>query len=341
MTQTNLKQTSRWLIMLGCALTLNLASADFPPAEELAGNVGIPSSELANLDKGKVISWKYAENTDKELADGIAIYLPVPLAKVIDYVKKGDFAGLDSTVTSKGNISDNAGVGAFKPFALTGDEAQDLLNVESGDKFNLSTAEIASFADLKNSLQGADDKAVAQAVSKRYREILAQRYQAYRQNGLSGIATYDRGGEQADPASELRTAAERGSPMLVNHFPDLYQAWVNYPQALPDGVTETFFWQNSKVEDRPTAILAHRLVQSTDNSALVLRRQFYVGHSYNSSQFVAGCLPYKDGALVFYALRSSTDQVAGIGSGMKHSIGRDRMKAEMVKQLQRLRTSLI
>jgi len=332
MTPLKMKTTSRWLVALGCALSLNWASADTPTGEEVLSRVGIPQAQISDLDSGKAISWKYPENTEKELADGIAVYVPTPIAKVIAYVKKGNFAGLDSTITAQGPIPDNATVNTFKRFTLSADEAQDLLNVEAGSKFNLSADEIARFAELK----GAD----ANAATQRYREILLQRYQAYRQGGLGGIAPYARDGDQADPASELRTATERGNAVVKNAFPELFQAWANYPQVLPDGATEQFSWANRVVEDRPTATLTHRLIQTTDNAAVVLQRQFYVGHSYNSSQLQLGCLPYRDGAIIFYALRSSTDQVAGIGSGMKHSIGRDRMKAEMVKQLQRLRTTL-
>jgi len=54
----------------------------------------------------------------------------------------------------------------------------------------------------------------------------------------------------------------------------------------------------------------------------------------------AGGLPYKDGTLVFYSTRSSTDQVAGMGSSLKHSIGREQMKKEMIKRLQRLNKDL-
>jgi len=39
---------------------------------------------------------------------------------------------------------------------------------------------------------------------------------------------------------------------------------------------------------------------------------------------------------VFYSTRSSTDQVAGMGSSLKHSIGREQIKKEMIKRLQRL-----
>jgi len=335
-----LESTSRWLVALGCALTLNIATADFPSGEDVLNSLGVPQDQRSDLEQGKAISYPLKEKTDEELADGIAVYVSVPLPKAIAYIKKGNFAGVDSTVTATGNIPDNATADAFKGFKLSGDEAQDLLNVEAGSKFNFSGDEIASIANLKTSLTSADDKAVAQAVSQRYREILLQRYQAYRQQGLAGIAPYTRGSDQSDPASELRTATVQGTQVLQKYSPELYQAWLNYPQSLPDGTSEKFSWANRVVEDRPTATLTHRFVQTSDSGAVVLMRQFYVGHSYNSSQLLMGCLPYHDGAIIFYALRSSTDQVAGFGSDMKHSIGRDRMKAEMIKQLQRVSNNL-
>jgi hypothetical protein len=77
-----------------------------------------------------------------------------------------------------------------------------------------------------------------------------------------------------------------------------------------------------------------------ETGGIIVSRQFYVGHSYNSSHVVAGGLPYKDGTLVFYSIRSSTDQVAGIGSSLKHSIGREQMKKTMIKRLQRINKDL-
>jgi hypothetical protein len=50
--------------------------------------------------------------------------------------------------------------------------------------------------------------------------------------------------------------------------------------------------------------------------------------------------PNKDGTLVFYSSRSSTDQVSGIGTGLKLSIGREQIKKSMVNGLQRLKEDL-
>ncbi|MGZ8095912.1 MAG: hypothetical protein ACXW0L_05760 [Methylosarcina sp.] len=48
-------------------------------------------------------------------------------------------------------------------------------------------------------------------------------------------------------------------------------------------------------------------------------------------------MPYREGSLVFYANRNFTDQVVGLGSGLKRSIGREQLKSEIVKRLMNLR----
>ena len=79
---------------------------------------------------------------------------------------------------------------------------------------------------------------------------------------------------------------------------------------------------------------------STAAGELILSRQFYVGHSYNSNQLTIVCLPYSDGSLVFYANRNFTDQVAGFGSNLKNAIGHKQEKGEIVKVLNQLLKSL-
>ena len=216
-----------------------------------------------------------------------------------------------------------------------------MLYAEPGERFNLSAAEIDSFKPLREKLADADKAAQAEAVSRHYQEILLGRWQAYRNRGLAGVAPYahPEGIPAAEPAAELRAAAV-GDQTLARYYPGLNQAWLEYPAGLPAGVAEQFFWLNRTVEGRPTAILGHRLVQSAADGAVIAIRHYYVGHSYNSINLVIGCLPHRDGTLVFYSQRTSTDQVAGMASGLKHAIGRGQMKNQMVGRLESLRKAV-
>ncbi|UZR27531.1 hypothetical protein [Methylococcus mesophilus] len=312
-------------------------------AEQLIERVGIAQADVARLQKGEIVSYSVAESGSKSLATGIAMVLKTAPARIVDVVKRGELVARDPDVKARGVVPTGAGVEAFAKFAYTpaeADEARDLLNVHPGSDFNLSAAEMAGFAALKASLDTDDDKAVVEAVSRQYRSVLAARMQAYRSKGLAGIAAYDRGdGEKADPAADLTDFA-RSSKLLGDQFPDLQKALLRFPAEMPADVDNSFGWANRTVQGRPTPILVHRIIYARNDGAILLQRAFYVGHSYNVSQIFAGTVPYQDGALVLYSVRSSTDQVSGVGEALKHSIGRKQMEKEMIKKFQALKASV-
>ena len=334
-----------WLcILLALWLAIPLPVLALPAVGEVLALLGISPKQVAKLEQGEIISQPNQESGEKELALDAVLYLPVPLAKVFDYLRRAEVEAIDSDMVAHGDISPDADVSAFKGFAFAEnqtDEVEGLLAAEPGDRFNLSREEIDSFKSLRK-LADADKKTQAEAVSAHYQEILLHRWQSYRSRGLAGIAPYahPEGVPDADPAAELRVSAE-SDKAFARYYPELKKAWLDYPNGTPEGIVGQFFWLNRNVEDRPTAILGHRLVEFDSGGAVIAIRHYYVGHSYNSINLIIGCLPHHDGTIVFYSQRTSTDQVAGMASGLKHSIGRERMKAQMVGRLENLRKEII
>lgn len=325
----------RMIIFLVLSGHFSVSAANMPDSQELSQQVGIQQQDLANLNQGEVVNLNVADGPEKELAAGAVIYLPATPSKIISFIKKNkNLTSIDTDVTAQGDIPQQATLDAFKGFGFKAgsDEAANFLAATPGSQFNLSTEEFQA-------LQAANPEQ-PDAASQAYRKILLQRWQAYRRSGLKGIAPYDRGdGTEANPGGELRTATLE-SKLLARYFPGLYKAWLNYPAALQAGAEETFLWRNRQVEGRPTAILIHRVILSEGDSSVVLSRQFYAGHSYNSNQLVVACLPYRDGSLVFYGNRTFTDQITGFGSSLKRSIGQEQARSEIAKQLKSLRKAL-
>ena len=324
----------KMLIALALSVTFPVFAANLPDSEELIQQLGIQQQDVAKLNQGDVVFFNVAETNEKELAAGAAMYFKAAPSTMVGLIKNKGLASIDTEVTEEGAIPLHATLDAFKSFGFKAgsDEAVSFLAAKPGSQFNLSTEE---FQVLQTASSTQSD-----AASPAYRKILLQRWQAYRKNGLKGIATYDRGNStEANPGGELRTATQN-SKVLARYFPELYKAWLNYPAALPAGAEETFFWRNRNVESRPTAILIHRVMLSNDAGELILSRQFYAGHSYNSNQLTIACLPYLDGSLVIYTNRTFTDQVAGFGSSLKHSIGGEQARGEMTKMLKNARKAL-
>ena len=324
----------KMLFALTLSVTFPVFAANLPDSEGLIQQLGIQQQDVVKLNQGDVVFFNVTENNEKELAAGAAMYFPAAPSKMIGLIKNKGLASIDTEVIAEGAIPSQATLDAFKGFSFKAgsDEAASFLAAKPGSQFNLSTEEFQALQ--------ATSSAQPDAASQAYRKILLQRWQAYRKNGLKGVATYDRGnGTEANPGGELRTATQN-SKILARYFPELYKAWLNYPAALPAGAEETFFWRNRNVESRPTAILVHRVMLSNDAGELILSRQFYAGHSYNSNQLTIACLPYLDGSLVTYTNRTFTDQVAGFGSSVKHSVGGQQARGEMTKMLKNARKAL-
>ena len=121
--------------------------------------------------------------------------------------------------------------------------------------------------------------------------------------------------------------------------PELFQAFLNYPNQSVADVDHLFFWTQQIADDRPVYVLTHRMTQQRPDVLVLLSRDFYVSHSFNASQATAGALPVTDGVVIFYANRTSSDQVAGFMSSMRQTIGRGMMRDSLVKAMEEIRAA--
>ncbi len=340
--------------MLGtCAMVIaaflaNPAPADTAAtAEKLFQSLGFTADEQARLNQGEIVSRAFPELSDKELSITMAVLAPVPMSRLLDFARSGKGLEINREFLSHGDLGDGSpGEKAFDNAGFTqaqASEINDLLQVEPGSKFNLSAGELGRFAELRKrfgSKACGTDPACAAAVVSEYRGVLRDRLRAYTQRGLSGVEPYARdGGKTASPAEELRKAAN-AAQLLAKEYPAVFDAYVNYPKGEQSAIENKFLWLQQNIQDRPTFILSHRMLQVKEGIALAAERQFYVGQSYNSLQIFYGLLPQGAKTLVFYLNRTSTDQVAGFMSGTRHGVGRKIMEKEVRKWFEQVLASL-
>ena len=315
------------LLCLSVSLSCAEVYAQMPSSQAILEQLAVNQQDLKRLDQGDIVLFNVESSGEMELTSGVVIYLPTTPAQVSGLFKKDSLASIDPLVISAGFIPLQANQEAFKRFSVKAgsDEEAEFLEATPGSQFNLSTQE---FDLIRTQESNQPDRA-----SKLYRQILWQRWQSYRKNGIKGIAPYDRGNNTlVNPGVDLQTAGLEHD-LLKPYFPELFNAWLNYPDMpLPKGVEDFYNWSNRLVQSRATAILTHRLMLSEAQGELILIRQFYAGHSFNANQLTIICLPYKQGSLVFYTNRTFTDQVSGFGSALKHLIG-DNMAQSQVTNL--------
>ena len=319
-----------WALLL-CALAFPQMAFAQLDAAEVAKGLGYDKEDRDKLLSGEIVSHQLGHEEKDELAATVAMLLKSGVPALFEHMKKGDVFEVDKTVLSHGVISERPATAAsLSGLKLDPKELEKLAKVEAGSTFNLSSAEIKAIRDAT--------RGGAIAVANAYRTALAARVEAYRKGGVGAIAAYDRGGKQSSPAEELQHANEQ-MKVLAKAVPDFYRAIVNYPKDPLKGFTNEYSWSVQQVQDRPTAVLIHRMFGVRDGGAFLISRQFYAGQSYNVLQVGVGLLPVKQGTVVFYTNRTFTDQVAGFGSGAAHKIGRRMMVKEVEKLFESIRTA--
>ena len=158
---------------------------------------------------------------------------------------------------------------------------------------------------------------------------LKSRYEAYRKNGLKGAGV---------PGEQLALAIKAILP--TDRWPGYSKALLNYPDNQLAGMEHRFVCYQQELEKLPTFILSHRACVKSDHAALITEQRYYVSQTYNCRFIACDCVELPGGTVMFYVNCLFTDQVAGIGSGLRHSIGRKRMLTDVAANLKNVREQL-
>jgi hypothetical protein len=319
--------------------------------EGIVEYLGFDGSDVDDLLDGDVIQLDedLEEGSDKQMAVGVAVLLPTTLAKTAAFLRGDRSFEIGDTDVAYQRLSDPPVAADFAGIRFTrteSDEVEELLEVEPGATFNLSSARIRQFGRLGRHMRGRNpekDATVREAAAVGLREMLLDRCTAYRTGGVQAIEAYDRGdGVRVSPGAELAMALSEDlaqDARLASLVGGFQQAVVRYPTAPPKGVESDFYWIKTQVADRPCFILTHRMFASNHRVALVAERQIYVGHSYNSLLVVIAAIPTPQGILLYYRNRVFTDQVAGRIGSAKKVIGRRRQRNAVVDYLEAIRAT--
>lgn len=310
------------------------AAADRRDITRAIKDFGFSTDAAARIRDGAMVESDPTESSDHELAVGLTFLIQQPIANVVEAFRSAVDLRADhqlvSAVVIKGSRDDFARL-VLQPDGAA--EAKRYLTAHPGDTLNLSLDEIRAFQALASA---ASDP--TPGVEVQLKELLFNRYRAYVTKGLAGIAPYARSSGVRNPSEELR-AASQASSLLNSYAPALWQLLLSYPQGKPAELEERFYLLRYELDGRPNYTLRHRMVLPFSGGVVLVDRDFYVSHGYNTSQAISGLIPVQEGTVVFSRNRVSTDQVAGFGSSMKRSIGRSVMAKQLTQIFERSRAS--
>ncbi len=312
------------------------AYGDFGELSSIASSLGFKPEDKKKLLAGEVITADLPETTDNMLAEAFAIYAPMYTYKIGDLVLSDRVFAADTSVIASSRIDPlkiEASLAKVQFTSADAGELKKLKNFTGGETFNLSSEEIAKLRAAIKSGQTS-----AKALSRVYRTILAGRMKAYLKSGISGVAPYDRGkGILTSAASDLK-AMTKAATLLATGAPGLYRSFLDYPKKQSQHLEQAFFWVKRKIDKRPAFVLEHRILERGPASLNILRREFFVGHTYNAAQAISGAFTIANkGTLIFSTMRSASDQVAGSKNGTRHTKARKMMRDELVARFKNMR----
>ena len=326
---------------LGMALVLPVALATAqdsspPTVEEVMSGLGYTDQDRAALQSGRIVATDVERTRDDELIASVAVFLPASVEDLLAGVRSGDGLRADLGAPSVGLLGSEFNAADWQGLAYSDserDEATKLLGFKGGSDFNLAEDEIAALQSKLDGVAARSDD-MLDRVSAAYREILVARHDAYVQGGLDGIADYKHGRTTLEPSAQLAGVADQAKEFLSEHFPEFWNAFSSFPEAQSEDIVSSFYWLKRQVEGRPDFVLMHEMSTGDENYALMTRREYFVGHTYESLQVVAVALPVENGSAVFYVNAAFTDQITGFISGIASSVGQGRMRDDLTKFFQ-------
>jgi len=306
-----------------CAASLLLlflgppAWADLPSARETLEDVGFSDADLTRVEAGEFVSVQPAPSNPSEIATRFAFLVEIPPEELQAEVDRGLLHWGDPSLLGYGVLEGKSSLAAFAKLKLSSSELDAYADPEPGDGINLSTEEIATLR--KSGPESAES----------LKRLLLERYRAYIEKGLDGIQPYARKhGRETSAGEDLRKATE-AAKFLDRHAPSFLKAILQYPADQAEDLEERFSWDHYDAHGQPTLSLTHHVAWVDGDAVLRLQRQYYASRGYNSEQAIGVLLPVKQGTIVLYESRISTDQVEGVGSSTKRAIGSRMMRSQL------------
>jgi hypothetical protein len=341
----NLLGATRTVVSICIALVLCspvLEASELPTAKDVLQELQISDRDRQQIREGQIVTWTAKEGSDRELALGMALLVKTSAENLVELFREATAFKAESViVTAYGKIAGDGKLADFTGLKLEPNgekEARQYLEAKPGDDLNLDMKEIAAFRALKSASK--DGAVPIEKVEALIREELQARYQAYHTKGLVGTAPYARTSKQHVFVRDELSLATKQSKLLAKYLPSVSAGLLNYPATkIKEGeeFEEQFFWMNVEVSGRPTYVLSHRMHFRIGEASIVVDRHFYASHEYNSLQQGVAALPTKDGMVVTYLGRVSTDQVTGFGSSAKRPVARALLGSHIKDMLEALR----
>ena len=316
------------------------AHADLTSTELLEA-FDLTSKEVAQLENGEVLAFsdEEIEFSKRELATDAMVQVDADHSTILLALKE------DATLIPVKLLQEYHRIQAESDFdgvEFTADnfaEVEKLFEGKLGKEFNLSAEEITRVNEILEPHRGASQAQMIEAASDAMRAVLVGRYNAYRANGLAGIAPYRRTSrKEVDVGAELQLTNDAAA-VYKDEFPEFVRVLSGYPDGA-DCCEHVYRWLKVRIRKRTAFALAHTIIQATDDFAIITERHYYVSNQLNSVQLTVLWLPHHDGGSIGLAMSASADVLDSVMGRMLRGVGRNLAKDMVTDAMIDIRSDL-
>ncbi len=323
-------------------LTLIAGTAAFSPAQtsaELQAYFkeagGLSQDQIAAIRSGQPVAKTLTSRTPAEIFVLGAVYVNAAPESYVKFANDFDRLRKIPEYLAVEPFSAPPQLSDLKGFTLDSDDTKALKKCKSGDcQIQLPASTMEQLQQSINWSAADADEQVNQFIQK----LALQRLITYQKEGNRILgAVYNDKHEPTNVADQFKYMLSHSSA-LAKGLPDFYNYLLDYPDAKPANVENTFYWDNVKFGLKPTLRIVH-VVTLHGNSAeqpayAIAEKQLYSSHYFETALDLTFCIRGDDSPKKgFYLIKVEASEQAGL-TGMKGSIVRKVAVGKTVSSLQ-------
>ncbi|HET9370379.1 MAG TPA: hypothetical protein VFO19_09025 [Vicinamibacterales bacterium] len=340
--------------MIACLVVLAAAStavSQAPPAprakvrEYVRSQMGFTPSDWNALVRGRAVGRiiETGQGQDVNVFGGVRI--AAPPARMIEQIRGIDRLERALGAVQVARFSDPPRLEDLGSLELKEDDFDELRDCRVGDcELQLPARTVERLRDVDWQRPDARDRAAGIV-----RELMLERLRAYQAGGLAALEPYaDRDPPTPMAPEFLRIVVPSDVPFPV---PALFDYVRRYPQALPAGAEDLFYWNTGEFGVKPTTRVNHVTIYQPDDAglraqglrAVVVTRQIFSDHYFSATMEWRTIVEDPEGGEGFFLLYTTRSRVTGlrgiIGALLRPSV-KGRARAGMERYLTRTKAAV-
>lgn len=305
--------------ILFAAATLNCAGEalaqgnNAEPHAFLQKYLGFTSSELAALDRGKVVS-KIPQTADRSDVATLGVTrLSVPTEVFLEKFRDIVSFKRSAYVLQIGKFSTVPSLEDLQGLTFDENDFRDLRWCRVG------ACDLKLPADTINRLLKEINWSSPQArqqVDALLRQTIMNYVNAYLRGGHTALSDYHDSSSPVRPANEFRALLNQ-SPYLSDYAPEFYRYLAEYPRTRLPGSEDFIYWSKEKFGYKPVITLYHVTIYKhrlgNAESVMIASRQIFATHYYEASLglTILANRPGDPGAYFLYLNRTRINALRG------------------------------